>query len=145
MPKFPRLLLDANIIIFAHELRIWSQLTENCTITITRIIAEREAQFWPDQQGKAHKIRLNEYVQKGKINRVNVPPAQFDAFRQIFGPTYLDRMDTGEAELLAFLYHSQKKWLICSADGIVFKTLGCLGLAEQGISLEEILQQIRSS
>lgn len=142
MPKFPHLLLDANIIICAHEFDIWPQLTENCTITTTRTVANQEARFWRDQKGKDHRIDLNEYIQKGKINLVDVPLAQFAVFRKMFGPTYLDRMDTGEAELLAFLYHSGKSWFICSADGIVFKTLGCLGLAKQGISLEEILQQI---
>ena len=142
MPKFPLLLLDANVIIFAHELSIWSQLTEKCTITITRTVVDDEAYYWRDKQGIPHTIDLNRYIEEEKINCIDVPLAQVDSFRQKFGPTYLDRLDPGEADSLAFLYYSQEKWLICSADGIVFKALGCLRLGEQGISLEKILQQI---
>ncbi len=50
-------------------------------------------------------------------------------------------MDPGETDSLAFLY-SQEKGLICASDKIVFKSLGSLGLGEQGISLEEVLDKV---
>ena len=44
--------------------------------------------------------------------------------------------------MLAFLYSSSVDWLVCAADGAVFRVLGMLGKSEQGISLEEVLKQI---
>jgi len=48
----------------------------------------------------------------------------------------------GERETLAFLCDSAEDWLLCSGDGAVFRVLSLLGKSQQGISLEEILQQI---
>jgi hypothetical protein len=140
MPKFRLLLLDANVIIAAHELGIWSKLVEGCSITITRTVVEQETYYWRDEQGIPHEIYLEGYIQEGKINCVDVPLAEVKSFLQKFDPTY--KMDLGEAESLAFLYYSSEKWLIASADGIVFKVLGRLGRPDQGISLEEITQKI---
>lgn len=140
MPKFPRLLLDADVIIYSHELGIWHQLIEKCTVTVTSAVSDKEVLYWRDERDTPHQIDLNE--QKEKVKSVNVSLSHFKAFNDKFGPTYLDRMDLGEAESLAYLYHSDEKWRLCSADGIVFKTLGCLNLGEQGISLEEVLKGI---
>jgi hypothetical protein len=141
MPKFPLLLLDADVIICAHELGIWQKLADRCKITTTRSVVD-EADFWYDDNNTQHPIELSTDLRNGIVDCVDVPMSQIDAFRRKFGPMYLDRMDPGETESLAFLYPSSEKWLICSGDAIVFKVLGSLGLAEQGISLEEVLQKI---
>ena len=70
-----------------------------------------------------------------------MPLAQVENFKIKFDPTYLDRMDPGETDSLAYLCQSSEPWRITSGDGIVFKILGRLARGEQGISLEEILQQ----
>jgi len=44
--------------------------------------------------------------------------------------------------MLAYLCDSSENWLVCSADGAIFRVLGLLGRIEQGISLEEILEKI---
>ena len=41
--------------------------------------------------------------------------------------------------------NSPENWFVCSADGAVYRVLGLLGRAEQGISLEEIFKKIGSS
>lgn len=51
-------------------------------------------------------------------------------------------MQDGEVQTLAFLCESSANWLLCSADGAVFRILGLLGRGEQGRSLEEILKEI---
>lgn len=139
MSKFQRLLLDTCVIIYAHELGVWKQLTEKCAISVTSSVLE-EADYWLDNVGNRHEINLKPYIKAGKVDCVDVSVSQHSSFCQQFGLVYLDRMDTGEADSLAFLYHSQDIWRICSGDGIVFKVLGCLGRPDQGISLEEVLQ-----
>jgi len=48
----------------------------------------------------------------------------------------------GEDETLAFLLNSAETWKVCAADKAVFRVLGFLDMAEQGVSLEEVLSDI---
>ena len=143
MPPFQLLLLDANVIIKAHELGIWEQLINRCHITISRSVAEDEANYWEDSQGIRYNIDLAKDIQAGRVNCENVSIAKISEFRELFDLSYLDRMDPGETESLAILYFkADEHWMIASSDAIVFKILGNIKLGDRGISLEEILTQI---
>jgi hypothetical protein len=63
-------------------------------------------------------------------------------FYDKFDMQYKAIIHSGEKETLAFLCNSSENWLVCSADGAVFRVVGLLGRIEQGISLEEILEKI---
>lgn len=139
--KFPLLLLDANIVIYLHELRIWESFITQCRVTITQAVA-KESDYWEDENGFHSPIDLDSDIRTGKIDCIDVPLEIVEAFLKKYGPVYLERLDPGEAESLAFLFNSKDKWLFTSADEIVFKVLGAAGRFEQGISLEEILQKI---
>ena len=141
MPKFRLLLLDAGVVIAAHKLGIWSQLTDKCTISLTSTV-EQEVYYWSDEDGNGHQITLDSEIEQGKLQVIDVPLEQVDKFRLVFDSTYLDRMDPGESDSLAHLFYSEEDWLISSGDSIVYKILGRLHRGKQGISLEEILQQI---
>ncbi len=138
------LLLDAGIVIGLHELGVWDNLLQRCDVTLTRTVAEDEVIFWYDESGQRHYIeqKVRDDIKMERITCIDVPLNKIAAFRTKFDPSYLDRLDEGEAESLAFLLSSEEEWLISSSDSIVFKVLGKLGLAERGISLEEILQQV---
>ena len=76
---------------------------------------------------------------------VDVPSSQLSGFLDKFDPTYLDRLDAGESDSLAFFLNqldNGENWYISSSDAIVYTVLGRLHLSERGISLEEILYQI---
>jgi len=139
--KFQLLLLDANIVIYLHELGLWEIFTEKCFVTLTRTVVE-ESQFWEDSEGGYHTIDLAPEVESGKIRCVEVSLTVINHFKNRYGPVYFDRLDPGETESLAFLMNSREEWFISAADEIVFKTLGREGRSSQGISLEEILQKI---
>jgi len=55
---------------------------------------------------------------------------------------YKSIIHDGEKEALAFLCNNSEPYKLCTSDSGVFKVLGLLGKGEQGISLEEVLQQI---
>ena len=141
MLKFQFLLLDTGIIIGAHELGVWDHLIQRCEVTITSTVKD-EANFWYDEHGVRCEINLDGNVKAERIKCVDVPLSQVADFCEKFGPTYLERMDPGEADSLAYLFSSEEKWRIASADSHVFKVLGFLGLGERGISLEEILNKV---
>ena len=134
------LLLDADVIIIAHELDVWDQLVEKCSISVTETII-KEADYWCDHKGEQHIIDLESYVRKGQIDAISVELSKVRRFRQRFTPVYLENMDPGESETLAFIDSSDDTWRYCSGDAIVYKVLGCLAKGDQGISLEEVLSQ----
>lgn len=141
--KFRLLLLDANVVIEAFRMGIWDQLVDRCDIHLARTVVDKEAHFYEDDSGDRHHFDLREYEAKGTITVFDVQFAEVDAFRKLFGPVYFEKLDQGEAESMAFLFaHPSQEWLICSADKIVYRVLGSTRRGDQGISLEEILQQI---
>ena len=139
--KFRLLLLDANIVICLHELGIWDAFIAKCSVTLTQTIVD-ESKFWEDTQGNQHPIDLEPDIKNSRIQCIEVSIKTVEKFTRKYGPVYLEKLDYGEAESLAFLMDSQEEWVIASSDKIVFKTLGREGRSEQGVSLEEILAKI---
>jgi hypothetical protein len=142
MKKFHLLLLDANIVIELFRQGIWERVVELCDVHLARTVAEVEAHFYKDANGERQDFDLNPYIKAGKITIFDVALSELTAFCSKFDITYFDRLDLGEAESLAYLVNSSETYQICSADKIVFRVLGNLNRRDQGISLEELLQQI---
>ena len=82
-----------------------------------------------------------ELMKENKV-KFELTPSELSKFRSLFDPSYLDKLDDGETESPTFLMNSSEEFVICSADKIVYRILGNLKRREQGISLEEVLQQI---
>lgn len=144
MPKLKLLIFDTGVVIKLHEWRLWDQVTAKCDVYLSSIVADRESKYhqvagddW-DQD-----IDLSQAIRDGTITVFHVAPADILKFKNRFVPSYFVILDEGEAESLTYLT-SQKTtdFKISSGDAIVYKVLGNLNMGEQGISLEEILQQI---
>jgi hypothetical protein len=140
--KFRLLLLDANVVIYLFEVGLWDKLVDRCEVLLSRTVAEREAQFYEDDDGEKHYFDLQPDISSRRVTVVEASISDIKAFRDLFDPLYLSRLDDGEAESLAYLMNSREKCLICSGDAIVFRVLALLDRIEQGFSLEEILQSI---
>lgn len=139
MKKFQFLLLDAGPIIKLFSLSIWDDFIKHCDVTISRIIAEDQALYTEDG---TKRIDLKPYEEQDLIRIIDVKPPLVKAFHDKFNLRYKADIHDGEKETLAFLYDSSENWLVCSADKAVFKVLGLLGRAEQGIFLAEVLEEI---
>jgi hypothetical protein len=142
--KFQLLLLDANIVIELFRLGIWDKFLEHCDVHLSRTIAEIEVCFFVDEYGDQQPIDLSSYIQDDRITIFDASIAQLQALEVPFKckPMYIERFDPGEAEALAFMVDSTAEYMLCSADSIVFKSLGFLGREDQALSLERILAQI---
>jgi hypothetical protein len=139
MKRFPFLLLDAGPIIKLFSLDIWDEFIKSCDVSISRIIAEDQALYTEDG---TKQINLKPYEDQDLLRIIDVELSIAKAFYDKFNLQYKDDIHDGEKETLAFLCDSFENWLVCSADRAVFRVLGLLGKAEQGISLEEILKAI---
>ncbi len=141
MTEKPRwFLLDANIVIEAFRLELWERLVERCRIHLPRTVVE-ESEFFEDQAGERHPIDLAPWISAGAIVVVEAPLPELIRLKDQLGPSYLERLDPGEAEALAFLLSQPypEYGQVCSADAIVFRILGSLKRGDQGVSFEEML------
>ena len=140
MKRFPFLLLDTGPIIKLFQLGIWDEFITKCDVTISRTVAEQAQYASLDFEDIS--INLESYAERDHIKIVDVELSKIKAFHEKFNVQYKVIIHPGEKETLTFLYNSLENWLVCSADGAVFRVLGLLDRAEHGISLEEILKGI---
>ena len=132
MKKFRFLLLDAGPIIKLFELGIWDQFIARCDITVCRTVVE-EAK-WASQEFTDVQIDLDDDQREGRICIEEVDLSVAKKFHDKFNASYRTIIHDGEKETLAFLFSSSEEWLLCTGDGSVFRTLGLLGKAQQGVS-----------
>lgn len=140
MPKLRLLLIDAVIVIHLHRFGLWKTIVETCDVHLSRGIVN-ESRFYYDQEGVSHPIDLQPDEDSGRIVVHEVLLTETKALRDKFGQDILQKLDAGEAELLAVLANRPlDEYQICSADRIVYRVLGALRMTDQGISLEEVLK-----
>jgi len=143
MKKFPFLLLDAGPIIKLFQLGIWDNFIKECDVTISRIVAIQAK--YASQEYEDICIDLQPYEKQHLIKIIDLEPSVVKTFSNKFNLLYKAIIHDGEKETLAFLWASPENWLVCAADKAVFRVLGFLDKAKQGISLEEILKDIGQS
>lgn len=141
MPKLKLLILDANVVIFLFENGLWQQVQARCEIHLSRIVAEDEVRYYHGRDADKL-VDLSDDVTQGRVHLFDLAPSDLKQFVDQFDPLYLDRLDPGESESLAFLVLAKEEYFISSGDAIVYKVLGNLNRGHQGISVEEVLQQI---
>jgi hypothetical protein len=143
VPKLKLLILDAGVVIKLHEWNLWEQVIAKCDVHLSSIVAGFESKYYRVDGDDCKDIDVSRAIQDGKITVFEVTPADILAFKNRFDASYYCALDDGEAESLAYLTSRPKlDWKISSGDAIVYKVLGNLNIVEQGIALEEILQQI---
>jgi hypothetical protein len=131
-------LLDANVVIELHRLGLWNAVLERCEVILARTVID-ESQFYA---GEEEDVAIDWGPDLPKIVVVDLEASEIKRFRDRFSPLFLEKLDAGETESLAFLTSTDEPGFICSSDAIVFRVLGALRMGEQGISMEEVLQQI---
>jgi hypothetical protein len=140
MKRWSFLLLDANVIIALFKQGIWDRVVAECDLHISETVLG-EAHFFEDDAGR-HDFDLDPYVVNGSIKKFSVSPSKVKSFVDTFGLDYIEKLDAGEAESLAYLDDVSEEHLICSADAIVFRVLGNVDRGQQGVSLQEVLDKL---
>jgi len=140
--KLRLLLLDANVVIEISRHALWDPVVDRCEIHLARTVID-EAVYFLDDDGFQRGIDLRPYIEAGSIKVFDLVPSDLETLRSRFDPTYFEKLDPGETESLAYLLQQHEmSCMISSTDKIVYRILGNLNRAEQGISLEEILKRI---
>jgi len=133
--------LDANIVIQLFQLGLWDEVVERCELILSETVVG-EADFFVDSRGVEHAIDLRPDADAGRIRVIALTLAEITAFRSQFDPLYVQKLDDGETESLAYCLREGDPHRLCSSDAIVFKVLAVLDRSEQGVSIEEVLQAV---
>lgn len=136
------LLLDANVVIELFARGLWDKVIKRLEICLAATILG-EAQYYENDNGERQYFDLQEYANQGKVTTLSMFPSEVTSFKGLFTRPYLEKLDAGEAESLAYIVkHKEQDIQLCSADKIVYRVLGALDLGDKAISLEEILHAI---
>lgn len=135
-------LLDAMIIITAHQEGIWLPLTEAFEIVVPSIIARDEVFFYSEKKrGIPKEINLPDLAANGKITELAATVEELKSLSDLFDPVFLEGLHEGESEALALLLSGKsEEAYFCSSDAKAIQALAMIGLSEQGISFEKLIK-----
>ncbi|MEZ6031773.1 MAG: hypothetical protein R3C17_01680 [Planctomycetaceae bacterium] len=130
--KLKLLILDASVVIYRHELGLWSKVVASCDLYLSRIVAEKEVLFQKSERDDyGYDIDLSDLITAGAITVFDVSVSDLKTFRDQFDLLYLG---DGEAESLAYLVRQSPEFLISSGDAIDYRVLGNLNRGENPLS-----------
>lgn len=130
MSRLKLLILDANVVIHLHELGIWSKLIGICDVHLPRTVVSEVSYYEAD--GEKCYIDIEPDVAEQRVHVFDVALSDIKEFRDQFDPLYVEGLDPGECEALAYLGKSAQDFLISSGDAIVYRVLGRLNRSDQG-------------
>jgi len=137
-----QVLLDASVIITAHELEVWSALLQEANVAVTSIIAHDEALFFDRKTGSVPApISLGALISQGVIPEISASVSDIERVRAVFDEELNMALHDGEVEAIAILYADESDSLLfCTSDKAAIRVLAMLGLSDSGVSFEEVLK-----
>jgi hypothetical protein len=139
-----RFVLDAMIIIKAHELAIWEELKSKIPIVVPSIVVKNEAFYFDTVPGERRfPINLAGDIASGIIEEEAATPTDLNNLLTIFDSNTTGMLHDGEIEALALIYSGRLgNALFCTSDIPAIRALALMNCPDNGISFEEILKNI---
>ena len=137
-------LLDADVVIEAHELNIWQKLTELLQVIVPSTVAHDEALFFsPAGRDSRKDIALQTLVEGGSITELSATYEDLVSISNMFDRVFIETLHPGETEALALLKANKAGVAcFCTGDRHAIQALAMIGLSGRGISLEALLVSI---
>lgn len=136
-------IFDAVIIIAAFEGDFWNSLVSQFKIHVPSIVL-REATHYRDKNRQRIAIDMQTYVQQGKVIELTATAREIQTLQEKVNPNFMDRIDDGELEALALLMSGKyNDYRFCTSDTRAIKSMSSLSLGAFGVSLEELLDEIK--
>jgi hypothetical protein len=137
----PCVLLDADVIIFAHESNVWGFLCKNCKLATGSIIANEESKYYQSANMRitinCSDIRAVCQVHELEAKEIGTVFRKLDT---ILEPDEVVALDEGEAEIIAlFLNDKVDDELFCTGDRAAIKVMTVLGFDNRCVSLARVL------
>lgn len=139
-----KFVLDAMIIIKAHELAIWEELKSKIPIVVPSIVVKSEAFYFDTVPGeKRYPINLAGDIASGMIEEKAATPEDLRNLLTIFDPYTIGMLHDGETEALALIYSGRLgNTFFCTSDIPAIRALALMDCSDNGIAFEAILKKI---
>jgi hypothetical protein len=132
------LILDANVIIAAHEFGVWDRIVETHEVFIPSVVIDAEIYFYRDLNGTPVSIDLRS--QEGKsITVMSCTADELAAFSEQLDSVTDQEIHAGEKEALVIL-SKNPKYTFSTFDHAAIQVLALLGFSDRGISFEHLLK-----
>jgi hypothetical protein len=140
--KSKLVILDANVIIKAHELGVWNGLTSQYHIHLPSTVLFSEAKYFISKStGQRVDIDMNSYVSSGNIQEIQSSADDLKQLQVTVSENFFQALDPGELEALAILHSGQHPdFQFCTGDQSAIKAMSVLGLSSQAVSFEKLLK-----
>lgn len=135
-------LLDANVVIEAHNLGVWSSLKSHYQLILPTTVSRREVLFYL-VSGHRIAIKLEDEIRSGEVLELEATADELQELYRVFESWFLDTLDPGEIEALALLQANKAQAAsFCTSDAPAIKALAMIGMSHLGISFEILLSKI---
>lgn len=137
-------ILDAMIVIAAHEQGIWLSMVECLDIILPSTIVKDEALFFSKKDGRIPQdINLTQLIQKSRITEISATIEDIADLHAVFDSVFLHGLHEGEAEALALMKAKKTgEALFCTSDVKAIHALAMIDMSDRGISFERLLKSI---
>ena len=132
------LILDANVIIAAHELGVWDHIVKAHEVFIPSVVIDVEVYFYKKPDGTYVTIDLKNQTGKS-ITEVSCTVDELAAFSEQLDSVSDQEIHAGEKEALVVL-SKDPDYTFCTFDHAAIQVLALLGFSERGISFEYLLK-----
>jgi hypothetical protein len=95
-------LLDANVIIEAHELGVWQKLIVSFDLAVPSVVARQEAKYFL-VQGQYNPIQLSSLIALNRVRELAAEASELSELMKEFDPLFAESIDPGEQEALALM------------------------------------------
>jgi hypothetical protein len=107
-------------------------------------IVAREVTHYRDKNNHRVQIDMQSYVKQGKIIELTATVREIQILQEKVNQNFIDRIDDGELEALALLMSGKyNDYRFCTSDTRAIKSMSSLSLGAFGVSLEELLDEIK--
>lgn len=100
--KPPLVLLDANVIIEAHELGFWHRMVASFEVMVPAVVARHEAKYFV-VGGKHNPIQLASLIAQNKVKELQADLNELSELMNQFDALFSESIDPGEQEALALM------------------------------------------
>ena len=139
MAKPKLLLLDADIVISAHELGIWEELKRAYEIAVPATIV-REARYFESERGHSS-IRLQAQIDQGEIKCLEATADELISTFKNFENSFLAGIDAGEKEAITLVNCGKcAEYVFCTGDTVAMAAIGMLDLGNASIAFEDVVR-----
>lgn len=141
--KSKDLLVDAVVVIHAHEKNYWERLCNTHRVFLSATVLENELFYFSSDKGKKS-LPVQTWLKEGKIIRVEADHSDLDLLVKKLSDDFMAGIHNGELEALALLLSKNHQNLhFSTADRAAVKALGLLNLRTRGISVETIVEGLQ--